>query len=255
MPAACSWRRRISISTKSSTTCQPAAHQGAGKKLVLEYVVATDVPHSLRGDTLRLSQVLINLVGNAIKFTDQGGVTVHIDCLEHGADQAVLQFRIADTGIGMSAEQQAQLFQAFTQADTSITRKHGGTGLGLVITKRLIEKMGGTIAVDSTPEVGSTFTFQLPLARGESAETPQAVTNCRFLVVDDNELARRVLARLLQKQRLYGRNRRFGQRGPDPPAHRRARLRLRDDRPQHARHRWPGPGRHAAPSSASAPTW
>ncbi len=169
------------------------------KKLVLEYEVATNVPHSLRGDTLRLSQVLINLVGNAIKFTEQGGVTVHIDCLEHSAGQAVLQFRIADTGIGMSAEQQAQLFQAFTQADTSITRKYGGTGLGLVITQRLIEKMGGTIAVDSTPEVGSTFTFQLPLACGESAETPQAVTNCRFLVVDDNELARRVLARLLQK--------------------------------------------------------
>jgi len=169
------------------------------KKLILEYVVAPDVPHSLRGDTLRLSQVLANLVGNAIKFTEQGGVTVHIDCLQHGTDRVALEFRIQDTGIGMSAEQQEQLFQAFTQADNSVTRKYGGTGLGLAITKRLIEKMGGSIAVDSTPHAGSTFIVRMSLARGTTAERQPATSNYRFLVVDDNELARHVLARLLQK--------------------------------------------------------
>ncbi|MDE2440569.1 MAG: Cache 3/Cache 2 fusion domain-containing protein, partial [Betaproteobacteria bacterium] len=170
------------------------------KKLVLEYVVSPNVPESLRGDALRLSQVLINLIGNAIKFTANGSITLYADCTERRNGSANLLFRIQDTGIGMSPEQRANLFQPFTQADTSVTRKFGGTGLGLVITKRLIEMMGGSIMVDSTPLIGSTFTFNVQLGIGEDeAPAPSTSANYRVLVVDDNKLARTVLARLLEK--------------------------------------------------------
>ena len=169
------------------------------KKLRLEYVVAPDVPPNLRGDALRLSQVLINLVGNAIKFTAEGGVTLYIDCYRRPDGKAELNFRIQDTGIGMSPEQQASLFQPFTQADNSVTRKFGGTGLGLVITKRLIEMMGGTIGIESTPRVGSTFYFNVLLGIGEQTIKGDKPVSYRVLVVDDHSLARTVLSRLLQK--------------------------------------------------------
>jgi PAS domain S-box-containing protein len=169
------------------------------KRLLLEYVVAPDAPQNLRGDALRLTQILINLIGNAIKFTASGSITLAVACPQQADGRAELDFRLRDTGIGMTQEQMAALFQPFTQADTSVTRKFGGTGLGLVITKRLIEMMGGTIAVASTPHVGSTFTFRLFLGIGESGRTTHATTNYRVLVVDDNSLARQVLAKLLEK--------------------------------------------------------
>ncbi|MCG2576048.1 Cache 3/Cache 2 fusion domain-containing protein [Dechloromonas sp. XY25] len=170
------------------------------KKLVLEYVVSPNVPQGLRGDALRLSQVLINLISNAIKFTANGSITLYADCNERHDKRANLSFRIQDTGIGMSPEQRASLFQPFTQADTSVTRKFGGTGLGLVITKRLIEMMGGSIHVDSTPQIGSTFIFNVWLGIDDDAPAaPPPSTDYRVLVVDDNKLARTVLARLLQK--------------------------------------------------------
>ncbi len=169
------------------------------KKLILEYVVAPNVPTSLRGDALRLSQVLINLVGNAIKFTAVGGITLYVDCHHQSNDKIELGFRIQDTGIGMSREQQAALFQPFTQADNSVTRKFGGTGLGLVITKRLIEMMGGSITIDSMPQVGSTFSFTVLLGVGQSAAHRDQPLSHRILVVDDHSLARTVLARLLKK--------------------------------------------------------
>ena len=169
------------------------------KKLRLEYVVAPDVPASFRGDALRLSQVLINLVGNAIKFTAEGGVTLYVNCYQRTDGKAELSFRIQDTGIGLSPEQQASLFQPFTQADNSVTRKFGGTGLGLVITKRLVELMGGTIGIESTPQVGSTFHFSVLLGLGASAVRTEQPLSYRVLVVDDENLARTVLSRLLQK--------------------------------------------------------
>jgi len=170
------------------------------KKLVLQYVVSPNVPQSLRGDALRLSQVLINLIGNAIKFTANGNITLYADCTELRDGKANLSFRIQDTGIGMSPEQRSNLFQPFTQADSSVTRKFGGTGLGLVITKRLIEMMGGSIRVDSTPQVGSTFTFNVLLGIGDDdLPAPMPSSHYRVLVVDDNKLARVVLARLLEK--------------------------------------------------------
>jgi len=169
------------------------------KNLVLEYVVSPDVPPVLRGDSLRLSQVLINLVSNAIKFTADGSITVFVNAKPPEEGRVELEFGIQDTGIGMSAEQLANLFQAFSQGDSSVTRKFGGTGLGLVICKRLIELMGGDIWVDSRPQAGSTFAFHIVLGVEDSLPESPALAGYRVLVVDDNDLARSVLQRLLLK--------------------------------------------------------
>ncbi len=121
--------------------------------------VDDDIPQYLSGDPVRLSQVLTNLVGNAVKFTDKGRVELKVDLLERNAREARLRFRVSDTGIGMTEQQISNLFQPFFQADTSTTREYGGTGLGLTISRRLAVMMGGDISVDSRPGSGSTFTF------------------------------------------------------------------------------------------------
>jgi signal transduction histidine kinase len=136
------------------------------KGLELHYVVEPEVPGRLIGDPLRLAQILINLVGNAIKFTARGSVTVIVRRLPDDEASVRLEIDVQDTGIGMSASQQERLFQAFSQADSSITRKFGGTGLGLTICKRLSELMGGRIWVTSQPGVGSTFSFEVRLRPG-----------------------------------------------------------------------------------------
>ena len=169
------------------------------KNLILEYVVSPDVPPALRGDALRLSQVLINLVSNAIKFTAEGSVTVFVNAKPPEEGRVELEFGVQDTGIGMSSEQLANLFQAFSQGDSSVTRKFGGTGLGLVICKRLIELMGGDIRVESRPQAGSTFAFHVVLGIEDSPPAAPALPGYRVLVVDDNDLARSVLERLLAK--------------------------------------------------------
>jgi len=135
----------------------------------LEFLMQTaaDVPALLIGDPLRLSQVLINLAGNAVKFTQQGEVMVSVTLARETSDQIILRFTVKDTGIGMSQKEIDRLFRPFTQADSSITRKFGGTGLGLTISKRLVEMMGGRIWVESTPGVGSSFIF---IARFQKAE-------------------------------------------------------------------------------------
>ena len=127
----------------------------------LEFLIASpnDLPPNLIGDPLRLGQILINLVNNAVKFTDRGEVVVTVALEEQLADRVKMKFSVRDTGIGMTPEQTARLFQAFSQADTSTTRKYGGTGLGLSISKRLVEVMGGEIWAESTYGVGSTFLF------------------------------------------------------------------------------------------------
>jgi hypothetical protein len=169
------------------------------KNLVLEYVVSPDVPPALRGDALRLSQVLINLVSNAIKFTAEGSVTVFVNAKPPEEGRVELEFGVQDTGIGMTSEQLAHLFQAFSQGDSSVTRKFGGTGLGLVICKRLVELMGGDIWVESRPQAGSTFAFHVVLGVEDSQPATPAQPGYRVLVVDDNDLARSVLERLLTK--------------------------------------------------------
>ncbi len=135
------------------------ANKAHDKGLELLFDIGDDVPIHLLGDALRLGQVLINLVDNAIKFTEKGSVTVGVHCVASGSDVAHLRFDVTDTGVGLSKEQQGRLFNAFTQADNSTTRKYGGTGLGLAICKRLVEMMGGEIKLESTQGAGSRFFF------------------------------------------------------------------------------------------------
>ena len=151
----------------------------------------------LTGDGLRLGQVLINLVSNAIKFTERGEVTVAIDKLDDDitTGRAVVRFSVRDTGIGIPESKQKQIFQAFSQADTSTTRSYGGTGLGLAISSRLVELMGGVLAVNSVPGQGSTFSFTLSFERNEPAGTAvPEMTHQRVLIADDHPSARHALA-------------------------------------------------------------
>jgi signal transduction histidine kinase len=129
------------------------------KDLELRAIIDPDVPTELRGDGGRIRQVLINLIGNAIKFTPRGEVKLHVSVDRQTEETACLRFRVTDTGIGIDVETQARLFQAFTQADSSMTRRFGGTGLGLAICKQLVEKMRGDIGVESSAGAGSTFWF------------------------------------------------------------------------------------------------
>jgi signal transduction histidine kinase/CheY-like chemotaxis protein len=167
--------------------------------LKLSVSIADNVPQVVRGDPIRLRQVLINLVSNAIKFTEQGGIRIEVSRGQTGQKEVELLFAVADTGVGMSAETAERLFQSFTQADASTTRKHGGTGLGLVICKRLVELMGGKIGVRSAPGQGSTFWFLVPL-RKSVMEVPSArrsLKGVRILtLIPDVDVAARVAANL-----------------------------------------------------------
>jgi len=127
------------------------------------------VSNFLVGDSLRLNQILVNLGNNAVKFTEQGEIVLSTKIMEASGDRVTLEFAMRDSGIGMTAEQQAKLFQAFSQADTSTTRKYGGTGLGLTISKRLVNLMGGDIRVASEPGKGTTFSFTADFGVGKEA--------------------------------------------------------------------------------------
>jgi len=134
------------------------------KNLEVLFDTSTDVPRFLVGDPLRLGQVLLNLSGNAVKFTETGEIVVATRMKSQSSDRLELQFTVSDTGIGLTDTQMNKLFQSFSQADTSTTRQYGGTGLGLTISKRLVEMMGGEIWVESRFGVGSCFSFSLPAA-------------------------------------------------------------------------------------------
>jgi PAS domain S-box-containing protein len=149
-------------------TLAPLRQRAREKGLQLAVDIEEDVRDALRGDPGRLGQVLGNLVHNAIKFTERGEVTVRVSAVKEDADSARLHFRVADTGIGIAPEEQRQIFDVFSQADESITRKFGGTGLGLPICKQLAEMMGGQIGVESEPGKGSTFWFTARFSKGSS---------------------------------------------------------------------------------------
>jgi len=176
------------------------------KGLELVCNVSSDVPDGVIGDAGRLRQVLVNLVGNAIKFTDQGEVEIRVGLADdRAADGEVrVAFSVRDTGIGIARGKQAAIFHAFEQEDTSTTRRYGGTGLGLTIAARLIGLMGGRIAVDSAPGSGSTFSFTADFQRPAGAATadeggpPVHLRGLRVLVVDDNALNRRIVERWLR---------------------------------------------------------
>ena len=171
------------------------------KGLELLFDIAPDVPNALQGDPLRLGQVLINLTNNAIKFTDKGEIVVSIRLQQLEEHAAVLRVDVRDTGIGLTPPQRSKLFQAFTQADTSTTRHHGGTGLGLTISKRLVEMMEGEIDLVSEAGVGSTFFFTarfgLAAVPRDSLPVPPQFQGLRVLVVDDNPSAREIFVNML----------------------------------------------------------
>jgi len=168
------------------------------KDIEVLFRVDPDVPHYLWGDDLRLQQVLTNLLGNSIKFTGKGQVVLDVKRLATGDDELVLEFRVTDTGIGMSESQKANLFRAFQQGDASTTRRFGGTGLGLAISQRLVKLLGGRISVESEEGKGSCFAFTVPLKEQEIRQVappgPPLVGSYRALVVDDNDVAREALA-------------------------------------------------------------
>ena len=184
------------------------------KGIELIFRVGPGVPQRLVGDPLRLGQVLINLAGNAVKFTERGEIVVAVDTVDgahagNGGDGRItLAFSVSDTGIGMNQEQVGRLFQSFSQADSSTTRKYGGTGLGLSISRQLVDLMGGAISVRSAPGEGSRFIFTVPLGVGDGQAVASAVRRAmlldvRALVVDDSVTARAALSEMLGTLGVY----------------------------------------------------
>jgi PAS domain S-box-containing protein len=206
-------------------TLKPLSLRAEQKGLLLRHEVAADVPDALLGDPGRLRQILINLVGNAIKFTAQGEIVITVVAKPSSNDALSLHFSVRDSGIGIAADQQAAVFGAFSQADSSITRRFGGTGLGLAISYKLVSLMGGKIWLDSAPGQGSTFHFTLHLARssaqyahlaaqpgnetGREADrendpgehvSPEQVRALRILLAEDNPVNQRLAVALLEKR-------------------------------------------------------
>jgi two-component system sensor histidine kinase/response regulator len=184
--------------------CDVMAIRAHEKGLELVYNIMPDVPTDLLGDPTRFRQILVNLIGNAIKFTEKGEVFIQIANQTLKKETVELLCSVTDTGIGMSAEQIETIFDPFTQADTSITRKYGGTGLGLAISKQLVELMNGHIKVESKPNHGSTFSFTAQFGiQTEPKEHTQKATvdlkGVKVLVVDDNETNRMIVRNLLSK--------------------------------------------------------
>lgn len=173
------------------------------KGIELLFAVSPDVPQDLVGDPLRLGQVLLNLVSNAVKFTEKGEIVIGVGCSERIDDRVVLLFEVRDTGIGLSHETVEKLFKPFQQADTSTTRRYGGTGLGLAISKELVELMGGRIRVESEPDKGSRFIFTATFGLCHRKRTipPRFLDDfkdMRVLVVDDNHTSREILRNALE---------------------------------------------------------
>jgi signal transduction histidine kinase/CheY-like chemotaxis protein len=188
-------------------TLKTVAFRAGEKRLELTYTLADEVPETVVADAFRLRQVLLNLVGNAIKFTDQGGVTVSVNREGAGGDGVTLHFQVSDTGIGISPEAQKRIFDPFHQVDSSTTRKYGGTGLGLTICSRIVTLMGGEIWVESALGGGSTFHFTVAAAAGAglppvSEQRQRVLSGLRTLIVDDSASNRKIVDRLVRSWQM-----------------------------------------------------
>jgi len=180
--------------------------------LALEFQTPAEIPRFLKGDSLRLGQILINLSNNAVKFTEKGSITIKTELIEETGENYTLQFAVRDTGIGLTKEQIGKLFKSFSQADSSTTRKFGGTGLGLTISKQLVEMMDGKIWVESEPGEGSSFIFTAVFGHGNEEEITarssqkgfdieqlKSIQGARILLVEDNEINQQVAQEILEK--------------------------------------------------------
>ena len=186
---------------------KPLALRAHQKGLELTYDIRREVPDEVVADPSRLRQIIINLTGNAIKFTERGEVGIEVGVESQGPDRAELHFQVRDTGIGIAREKQAVIFTAFAQADGSTARKFGGTGLGLTISSRLVEMMDGRIWLESELGKGSCFHFTIPVGVAQAAAAPEPVeqsrlSGLRVLVVDDNPTNRRILGEMLERWRM-----------------------------------------------------
>jgi CheY-like chemotaxis protein len=185
-----------------------------GKRIEVRFDVDAQVPRGLLGDDMRLLQVLINLGGNAIKFTQQGEVVLSVRRVQQNAAQVLLEFAVRDTGIGIESDKQTHIFSGFSQAESSTTRRYGGTGLGLSISKRLVTLLGGDLQLESKLGKGSRFYFQVPLglsecedpgriaiaSEGDKRGQPRRLAGMRLLVIEDNKINQMVAESLLSKE-------------------------------------------------------
>jgi signal transduction histidine kinase/CheY-like chemotaxis protein len=185
-------------------------HRVVEKGLVFNFDIHEDVPVALNGDPYRLNQILVNLAGNALKFTQNGSIAISVTLQAQTPDEIVLSFAVADTGIGIPHDKLIEIFDSFTQASLETSRRYGGTGLGLAITKQLLELQGGNISVESKIDSGSTFRFTMPYGRAVAKNSPifsgkgikhygSFLNNKKFLVAEDNEVNQKVMRHVLQK--------------------------------------------------------
>ncbi len=194
----------MSIRDTLGETMNTLAHRANERGLELACRIKPDVPAWVTGDPGRLRQIVVNLIGNAIKFTEKGEVVLEVEQQAESESSVVLHFQVRDTGIGIPPEKIGLIFDAFTQVDSSTTRKHGGTGLGLAITRRLVELFGGQIWAESEPGRGSTFHFTIPFGRADEKvrhtwpHAREALRDMKVLVVDDNRTMRTILDELLK---------------------------------------------------------
>jgi signal transduction histidine kinase/DNA-binding response OmpR family regulator/HPt (histidine-containing phosphotransfer) domain-containing protein len=196
-------RRSFDLKSSLENQLRLATTDADRKNVTLRLEVNKAVPPTLVGDDLRFNQVVLNLVSNAVKFTESGAITVSASVVDQQGDDVMLEISVRDTGIGITEEQQAHLFNFFAQADSSTTRRFGGTGLGLAISKQIVEQMGGKIWVESRPGHGSVFTFTVEMKAGESdaipaSEPSQNIQNLRVLVADDNPASREILREIFE---------------------------------------------------------